>query len=657
MPQFIELKSKVFTQFEAMKKEALFVVDLERDTLVNAYLDTFPDPARRQYHNCSCCKNFLRQYGGLVNVAEDGTLITVWDFEIDGEYKEIPKILGAIVRNAAIKNRFYSDTAKLGVDKNLQLVNEKAIEWNHFYVVAPNEIVVKSKDIGSLQSTTYNNYNVLKRGLQTLSRESIRTVLDLIDNNSLYRGAEHRFKLKSFLEAFDTISCDALAWKNSLAPYATIRNSSIGTLLQDLSEGRELEQAVRAYEAMVAPANYRRPTALVTKGMIEKAEKSLQELGLLASLERRHALKDDIPLDSVYYVDRGREYKGIFDSMKDSLPVAVKKLSTTETNLGNFIKDILPKADLVEILFEERLKKNLANLIAPMYTSAPTLFSWDNAISWSYVDGMADSVKERIKRAGGKVEGELRISLEWFNTDDLDLHVIEPNGNRICFTSKRSPFSCGYLDVDMNVRGESTEPVENVIFADKNRTLEGFYKVIVHNYTKRNTENVGFGIEIECQGEVINLSSELSPGDQKEINVGNFKYSNSKGIVSTEFSIESDTKANSKNIWNKGTNLFHKVAIICPSPNYWNGQAKGNLHTFFLLDSMVNPDSARGIFNEFLSPKLNEHRKVFEMLANRTRVETSSEQLAGFGFSSTIENNVIVRVTIDGKQQLFNVKI
>ena len=36
--------------------------------------------------------------------------------------------------------------------------------------------------------------------------------------------------------------------------------------------------------------------------------------------------------------------------------------------------------------------------------------------------------------------------------------------------------------------------------------LEGTYKVIVHNYTKRVTKDVGFDLEIECQNKIHSLT-------------------------------------------------------------------------------------------------------------------------------------------------------
>ena len=55
---------------------------------------------------------------------------------------------------------------------------------------------------------------------------------------------------------------------------ARFRNTVIGTLVQDLSAGVDLEVAVKSYETKVAPQNYKRPTALITKAMVESAKGS-----------------------------------------------------------------------------------------------------------------------------------------------------------------------------------------------------------------------------------------------------------------------------------------------------------------------------------------------------------------------------------------------
>lgn len=95
----------------------------------------------------------------------------------------------------------------------------------------------------------------------------------------------------------------------------------MGTLLIDLSNGVDLERAVKSYENIMAPSNYKRPTALITKKQIEAAQKKVEELGLTDALPRRHARVEDISVNDVLFVNRdtrARMKGGIFDSLKET---------------------------------------------------------------------------------------------------------------------------------------------------------------------------------------------------------------------------------------------------------------------------------------------------------------------------------------------------
>jgi hypothetical protein len=81
------------------------------------------------------------------------------------------------------------------------------------------------------------------------------------------------------------------------------------------------------------------------------------------------------------------------------------------------------------------------------------------------------------------------------------------------------------------------------------------------------------------------------------------------------------------------------------SPNYWDEQqGTGNLHYMFILKDCKNDGQPRGFFNEFLKNELTPHRRVFEALGSRMRVEPSDNQLSGLGFSSTIRNSIVAKV-------------
>jgi hypothetical protein len=85
--------------------------------------------------------------------------------------------------------------------------------------------------------------------------------------------------------------------------------------------------------------------------------------------------------------------------------------------------------------------------------------------------------------------------------------------------------------------------------------------------------------------------------------------------------------------------------MVMLSPNHWDGQEIGNKHWFFILDECRNPDPVRGLYNEFLTQEFWEHRKVFEVLGAKLQAPYSEEQMSGVGFSSTVRNSVLAKVS------------
>jgi len=90
-------------------------------------------------------------------------------------------------------------------------------------------------------------------------------------------------------------------------------------------------------------------------------------------------------------------------------------------------------------------------------------------------------MRERLEAAGAK-QGAIEIGLSWENTNDLDLHVIDPHGDRVFFQRKRCP-SGGELDVDRNAScGNVTDrPVEHIVWTE-NTPPRGSYTVCVHHF-------------------------------------------------------------------------------------------------------------------------------------------------------------------------------
>lgn len=657
---FTKLKTAVAKQFETMSKGQLYRVDVSKDDLWATYLASFPEGSNPVYrerteHDCNCCKQFIRAVGDVVAIVNN-ELVSIWDVTVkdEPEYQAVVNGMAALVKSKSIANYFLHYEASAGSNKSFEDTVNGVKSWDHFYVTIPNKFVRKGADIASELSNIRSSYDVMYRGLDEISDDAIETVLELIQQNSLYRGEEHRFmvtSVKTLKEGFSKAkNKDLFVWSAMVTTPPAVqraRNSVIGTLMVDLSTNVELDVAVRSFESKVAPTNYKRPTALVTKKMVEDAKKTIESLGLTSALERRYATLADITINNILYANRDARKvieSDVFDEIATGTKTSTKSFDKVETvSIDKFVKDILPVAKTIELMFDNSHASKMVSLIAPVDPTATKMFKWDNAFSWSYTGDVTDSIKERVKKAGGNVEGDLCCRLAWNNYDDLDFHMLEPDGFEIYFSNRGVGSRCGgRLDVDMNAGyGRSREPVENIFYATKSKMKEGIYKLFVHNFCKRESVDVGFTVQIDMEGEVVTIDYPKAVPDRKEIVVAEIKYSRANGF---EIVKSLPSTAKSRKVWGLDTMQFHKVNVMMMSPNHWDDKAVGNKHYFFMLENCVNEDTARGFYNEFLREDLTKHRKVLEIVGSKMKTVASVDQLSGVGFSSTSKGEVILRV-------------
>jgi len=651
---FIKFSAAVSAQVASMGKD-LFVVDVERDAVWEQYLAAFPegtDPFFRQRteHDCSCCRHFVRDIGHVVAI-KDGQIVTIWDVDVPPPYDVVVQVLADFVRTKVIKNIFTPISATIGTAKNREMIDGKAHTWDHFHAKVPSTIV--NRDSGPARSAAEAAAGVFQRGLDEIAQNAMVDVLDLIDANALYRGETVRQRVSDFLQfrrEYVKLNSDEarnlFVWENFRSPAALLKNSAMGTLLMDLSEGKGIEVAVRKYEAMVAPQNYRRTTALITPKMVEAAVGKLNDMGLEGAVKRRHARLSDVSVNDVLFV--GQSVQG---QMKDGLagllmgetkPRTIDPKKALDIIIDDFIANILPKAKTIDLVLTTANLPNFMSLTAPEDASTGKLFAWDNDFAWAYDGDVADSLKERVKRAGGDVEAVMRVSLGWYNGDDLDINIVEPDGNVISFQNK-----CGKLDVDMNAGGPSNskDPVENVRWKQVPR--DGVYKVRVDNFSKRGNTNVGYELEMDFNGETRQFSFGSTVGRMMQaldITVKNGKLV--KIIPVKGLTVGAVGNAAGVEKWGVKTGQLVPVDSLMHSPNYWDGNATGQKHTFFILRDCLNDQPVRGMFNEHLRPELHEHRKVFEVLGAKTKVAPATEQLSGVGFTAARED--VATVVVDG---------
>lgn len=683
--EFTEMRNKLMENFAEMTKDAthLFEVNVDKDELWNLYLDSFPAGTNEIYrerreHDCSCCRQFIKNIGNAV-VIKDNKITTIWDFETnDTTYQPVLNAMSAFIKSHAVSDIYVSKFKKIGTMQNYEEMEDGHMhEWSHFFLELPDKFVDRSsRSEGDIKGGFRDTRNVFKRSLDEIDMDSLDTILELITSNTLYKGEEWKSALTEFRKykkEYDKLTTEEeknnFAWEQSVKvgiAIGRIRNHSIGTLLVNVSEGMDLDTAVRKYEQIVAPSNYKRPKEIFTKKMLENAKKTITELGYMESLGRRFATLDDITVNNILFSnkDSAKRIGGmddIFGEMEREVVSNPKKFSKVEEiTIDKFVSDVLPTTKEVELYLENKHTNNMVSLIAPENKDAKTMFKWNNNFGWAYAGNVTDSMKERVKAHGGKVDGDLRFSIQWNECGedncDLDAHCTELEGrNEIYYSSKRSRLTGGELDVDIiNPERQVRNPlnktaVENITWANRNTMVDGTYLFYVKQFSGSATN--GFRAEIEFDGQIYPFDYNKSMRTGEKVQVAEVTLKNGK------FTIKELLPSNSsKDVWNVKTNQFIPVSVVMYSPNYWDEQKGiGHKHYFFMLKDCINPETPNGFYNEFLKNELAEHKRVFAALGSKMAVKQVDDQLSGIGFSSTKRDEIIVKIK-GATERLFKIK-
>lgn len=698
----IELQKRMQAQFDRMCVTGkLFRSSLTGNQVWDLYLagfqrkddPVFRDPAS-SVHNCNLCKNFVRRYGNIVAFDGDLNLISIWDVEAPEEFIGPCASVSGAIQAAGISNVFFETYAelnslpyescsktntvfKLGIAKNVKRYTKEEAE--KFGVVKPNEIrtfdhmhlsipsmyVYQGADsIDQFMAKFRDNKNVFQRAMEEIHPDTYRLVLDLITQGSLLNGDAYKHKLLAMIPAaLDYASVpapkkDAWFWVNSFSnPNAKFKNELIGTLCTELSEGKELNAACLAWNKRVDPANYMKATAPITQRQIEEARQFVQENGYEESFDRRHATIDDIKASEIKHINVGDgsvKSVSIFDSVKSTSTRHKRSEfdNIEEVPVEKFMAEILPQCTSVEALLLNRHDGNMVSLTTSKNKDSKPLFKWPNNYSWTFNGNLAGKsmIKDAVSERGGKVDGVLRFSIMWGEGDssddsDLDAWASEPSGVRIGFNTgyrkdsgnERSRMS-GQLDVDIQHPASFGHKniVENIAWIDKSRMHDGDYQLWVNQYSARNSK--GFTAEVEFDGETYSYGYDRPVSGNVQVAVVTLKNG--------EFSIKHllPESSFSKPLYSLPTSEFHKVKLVCLSPNHWGESVVGAKHYFFMLNECKCDGEIRGFHIENLLPDLAQHRKVLEVLGNTTSIPQSDRQLSGLGFNSTVRDELVVRL-------------
>lgn len=680
-------------QFNKMtSSEKLFRVELTGHQVWDLYLSSFSEENNPMFrdplsstHNCNHCKNFIRRYGNIVSLDANYNIVSIFDVEANEEYKASADAMSQAIKSSKIKEVFFetfnelnslnyekckktNSVFRLGVGRNEKQYTKEEAElygvvkageirtFNHMCLDLPTIFVDTSGDsVESIMGKYKADKNVFKRAMDEISLDTLKLVKDLIIQGSLLNGTTHLYKIEQIIPLkteYDKLGAaqkDSWCWVASYKlPFAKFKNELIGVLCSELSEGEELNKACLSWNKRVDPANYMKATAPITKKQIEEAQKFVEENSYVTAFDRRLATIDDIKLSEIKHINAGKgEIKSmsIFDNVKSTKSQHKRNEfeGVEEVSIEKFMNDILPGCTSVEAFLKNSHEGNLVTLTTSNADDSKPIFKWGNNYSWTFNGNLAgkSQIKEAVKTAGGKVDGILRFSIMWADGDgdnsDLDAHCQEPGGH-IYFSDKHGS-NGGHLDIDIQMP-HGKLAVENITYPSLTRMKNGVYKFYVHQFAARGTK--GFKAEIEFGGEIF--SYEYNKAVSGNVQVGEVTLNNGEFTINHKLP-ESLGLSASKEIYGLETNQFHKVNLVCLSPNHWEDNNVGNKHYMFMLDGCKTTNKIRSFHTENLASELLKHSKVMEVLGATNMIEPTDKQLSGIGFNSTVHDELIVKLS------------
>lgn len=676
--------------------------DLYISSFKQQYNPIFRDPSSSTY-NCNLCKNFIRRYGNIVAIDEDYQVITIFDIDAQEEYKEVSENITKAIKLSAISDVFFetfselnslpyencvktNERFKLGIDKNVKRYTQEEADkygvvkvneirtFNHLHLYIPKQFVdIGGKSVESIMADYRDAKNVFERAMSEISLDTLNLVKDLINQGSLLDGTTHLYKIEQIIplkQQYDSLSANKKSnwcWKASYKlPFAKFKNELIGVLCTELAEGKELNEACQAWNKRVDPINYMKTTAPITKKQIEEAKKFVEENGYNESFNRRFATIDDIKASEILHVNIGDGQipsVSIFDGIK-STSTRHKRSEfdgVEEVSIDKFMKDILPNCTSVEAFLSNKHEGNLVSLTTANIKESKPIFKWSNNYSWTFNGNLTgkSQLAEMVEAKGGRTDGVFRFTHSWNelepNQSLMDLHVFMPgcqlpsqwhhgpdvSGRRVGWNCRNDHNSGGIQDVDYTrLAPKGYIPVENITFPTVSTMPEGVYTCAINNWSFRATGGKGKA-EIAFEGNVYQYEYPATK-NREWITIAEVTLKNGKFNIDHKLPLSGET---SKELYGLETNEFHKVNLVCLSPNHWNENNIGNKHYFFMLNNCKCPISIRSFHAENLIPELAQHRKVLEVLGNTTMINPVDKQLSGLGFNATVKDEIILRLS------------
>lgn len=404
---------KDWAAFAALKPGGgvLFATDAD---LTETYLECVH--GERDVHDCYACKRFLKMFGGVATITNDGyPASAIWyppnapDF-----YREAADAMVEAVAKARITGQFLSSEAVWGIPKTG--------DWRHFYCASPHIYTGRVLTSGQAMAAKREDFATVIRALQDFTPQVIAEAIRLLETGHFSQAEKFIGPLHwlADLHAKRTANKgkqrDNLTWLAvAMAPegFCHPRAGVTGSLLEDIAAGMDFAAVKARFEQKVHPLQYQRPQADPSVQTLEAAEKAVEKLGIARSLERRFARLEELETAWTPTVPKEPVKRpGVFGHLKpkgaEVIGVEAPAAIMTWTK---FEKTVLPGAEAIEVYVPSH--GNFIALTAPVHADAPVIFKWGNPFAWYVYHGGSPASQWGLDPGWARVNALVKAPPTW----------------------------------------------------------------------------------------------------------------------------------------------------------------------------------------------------------------------------------------------------
>lgn len=399
-------------------KHTIFQTAASNEKLWEIYLHGLPE-AERQYHTCNACRAFVEHYGGLVYMDDRGrTSSVLWDAYLPPRmYMETMLAMANYVKQGTVLH-------PLLVDKDATALGQRITGiWQHFGLQASPAMLNSDPlhNAHQVMARKIEDAKLLMASVERYPRVIVEQAMNILVADELYRGekvidiGQWFYDLQAVLESVHQETHDPVRRYNVIWRYAAtapqgwchIGSTMIGTLLDDLVAGLNLDEIKYRFRTKMQPDIYQRPQALPKAGNVARAEQIVAELESAGALDRRYAYLEE--LETVWRflpayhrervrrgAERPRVEQPIFGDVptKTELeaftawPTDVRKVPRATMTWVKFRDKVLPAARAMT-MWADNLLPNAVGVLTAVNMGAPPILQWDNPerrnpVSWYF---------------------------------------------------------------------------------------------------------------------------------------------------------------------------------------------------------------------------------------------------------------------------------